>query len=214
MHQYLVDTNYAVIQLIELITAEEIQVSQIQLACEAKKPQLEFLYKRFMDSEWNDDVGPIKLQFDYVNWAREQKEVADLQKDIKQLELSKDIKKDSINVLSGALLQIAKQGISKAHGGGDNSPSKVRDNCPDGRSIGSEKLKNVIWCGRNQSLHYEEKDVKKLTKDCFANLEASFGAQFSLTLHPQENLANNVIKILGWKKYSLYMSDMQSLLPD
>lgn len=205
MNQYLVDTDYAVRQLIELVTAEEVQIAQIQLAREAKKPKLEFLYKRFRDSEWGDDVDEIKLQSYLVNWAREQKEVTDLQEEIKRLELSVNIKKDSINALCGALLQIAKQGISKVHGS--------LDSCPDGRGIGSDKLKNVIWQGRNQSLHYEEGNFRRHVQDCFANLAATFGNQVSLALHPQENLAYEVIEILGWKQYSAYTSDMQSLLP-
>ncbi|MCX5962744.1 MAG: hypothetical protein NT070_06235 [Cyanobacteria bacterium] len=205
MNQYLVDTDYAVRQLIELVTAEEIQIAQIQLACEAKQPKLEFLYKRCRDSEWSDDVDEIKLQFYFVSWAREQKEVTDLQEEIKRLELSIDIKKDSINVLCGALLQIAKQGISKVYGS--------LDSCPDGRGLGSEKLKNLIWQGRNQSLHYEEGHFRRPVQDCFANLAATFGNQVSLALHPQENLAYEVIEILGWKQYSVYISDMQSLLP-
>lgn len=176
MNQYLIDTDYAVHQLVELITAEEVQIAQIQLACEAKKPKLEFPYRRFRDSEWNDDVDEIKLQSYFVNWAKEQQEITDLQEEIKRLELSIDIKKDSINALCGALLQIAKQGISKVHGN--------LTNCSDGRSVGSEKLKNVIWQGRNQSLHYEEGSFRRPIQDCFANLAATFGNQFSLTLHP------------------------------
>jgi hypothetical protein len=207
MNQYLDDTDYAVRKLIELITAEEVQIEKFQSACEAKKDKLEFLYKRFINSEWNDDVDEIKSQSYFVDWAKEQQEVTDLQEEIKRLKLSLDIKQDSINVLCGALLQIAKQGISKVYDG-------KFINCPDGRSVKSEKLKNVIWQGRNQSLHYEEVSVRKPVRDCFANLEASFGNQFSLTLHPQENLAHDVIQVLGWKNYLVYISDMQSLLLD
>ncbi len=204
MNQYLIDTDYAVRKLIEIITAEEIEITRIQLLSEEKKPKLEFLYKRFRDSEWNDDVE-IKQQSNFVDWAMEQKEFTDLQEEIMLLESSNNTKKDSIGALCGALLQIAKQGISKVYG------NLVK--CPDGRIIGTEKLKNVIWQGRNQSLHYEEGSFKEPVQNCFANLTISSGDQFSLTLYPQENLAHSIIKIIGWKEYLKYIADMQSLLP-
>lgn len=54
----------------------------------------------------------------------------------------------SIGSLSGALLQHPKQGISLVHSG----PSS----CPAGRAIGGSTLKDVIWQGRNQAIHWDE----------------------------------------------------------
>jgi hypothetical protein len=98
VNQYLIDTDYAVRKLIEIITAEEIEITRIQLLSEEKKPKLEFLYKRFRDSEWNDDVE-IKQQSNFVDWAMEQKEFTDLQEEIMLLESSNNTKKDSIGAL-------------------------------------------------------------------------------------------------------------------
>src|SRR4051794_20405960 len=49
-------------------------------------------------------------------------------------------------VIAGAILQIAKQGLSLSHG--------PLGNCPAGRGIGSQTLSTVIWQGRNQAMHY------------------------------------------------------------
>ena len=46
----------------------------------------------------------------------------------------------AVGVAAGSLLQYAKQGISLCHGG--------LQPCPDGRAIGSQALKDVIWQSR------------------------------------------------------------------
>jgi hypothetical protein len=133
--------------------------------------------------------------------------LVDLQKQIKAMQDPIDTKSVSIDALRGAILQIAKQEISIVYG--DLS------RCPNGRYIGTgdraEKLKNVIWQSRNQTMHYEEGRYKPPVINCFRNLEASCGSKFSLTQNSRKNLAHDVIQELGWKDYSKYESDMQSL---
>lgn len=106
------------------------------------------------------------------------------------------------NALAGALLQIAKQGVSIRYG------SLVL--CPKGRAIGTnECLKNVIWQGRNQSMHYEEGTYHAPVQTCYSNLESDFGVQFTLGT---SNLALITIDLLGWSEYTQYENDMKSLL--
>lgn len=66
--------------------------------------------------------------------GRELKEISVIKNTIINIE-------DSQKSLSGALLQIAKQGISIVHCG--------LANCPSGRSIGTNAIKKVIWQARN-----------------------------------------------------------------
>lgn len=109
-------------------------------------------------------------------------------------------------VLCGALLQIAKQGISVTYG------HEWKTNCPEGRAIGSETLRNIIWQGRNHSMHYEEKKKPdEATRQCFANLEA-LDARISLSSQPSTNFAAHVIDLLQWHSYAEYENDMTSLL--
>ena len=103
-----------------------------------------------------------------------------------------------------SLLQIAKQGISTIHGN--------LDNCPEGRKIGPETLKNIIWQGRNQSLHCEEGNPHKKVKNCFLNLKNEFGKDFDLSLNPTSNKAKKIVDVLGWEDYDQYEKDMISLL--
>ena len=107
--------------------------------------------------------------------------------------------------LCGALLQIAKQGISTVH--------RRPQNCPDGRFIGTQPIKNVIWQGRNQTMHYD--DVRGLDPPviaCFQRLDADLSRTFSALVH-STNLATHVIDILGWHTYEAYEKDMTTLLP-
>jgi hypothetical protein len=64
-----------------------------------------------------------------------------------ELENSIIDKQQSLAALSGALLQIAKQGISIEH--------RRPENCPNGRKVFGVDIKWLIWAGRNQAIHYE-----------------------------------------------------------
>lgn len=115
---------------------------------------------------------------------------------IKILERSINIKDESIRALSGALLQIAKQGISVVYRG--------LSGCPDGRIIKNESLKNIIWQARNQSIHYEESKFNPAVVSCFNNLQ--FASISNI------NMAKNIFDLIGWNDYCDYEDDMVSLL--
>lgn len=208
MHQYIADTEYAARGLIELITAEEKQLAQLQSQYNGLSSKVEHLNRFLLDAPFNDDVVPLQEQAMAVDMYRTREELADLERQIIALQNSIDAKGVSIDSLCGAVLQIAKQGISTVHG--------RLGACPDGRSIGTgvetEKLKNVIWQARNQSMHYEEGDFKQPVIDCFTKLEISFGSKFSLNENAGKNLAHYIIQELGWKDYLRYESDMQGLI--
>ena len=106
----------------------------------------------------------------------------------------------SVDALSGTLLQFAKQGISVVHNG-----VKL---CPDGRNLGSQSLKKVIWEGRNQSLHWEEK-THQPARICFKNLTREFGLEFAQ--YGAKNLGFAVINLLNWRSFSDFEADMLSL---
>jgi len=109
--------------------------------------------------------------------------------------------------ICGALLQVAKQGMSTAHG--------QLSACPSGRrKIGSQYLATVVWQARNQSIHFEEGNDKLYQPviACFAKLEKEIGPQFSLQADLSKNMAWEVVKELEWTRYDIYCMDMESLL--
>jgi hypothetical protein len=107
----------------------------------------------------------------------------------------------SVAALSAALLQHAKQGISLAHGGAAS--------CPDGRRIGSQNLKGIIWEARNQSLHWEEGNFRQGVNNCFGTLATEIDQRYSQ--YQNRNMAFDVVDLLGWKSFSDFKRDLLSL---
>lgn len=113
-----------------------------------------------------------------------------------------EIRKFSVDSLSGTLLQFAKQGISIIHG----NPR----NCPPGRGIGSAlDLKTVIWQARNQSMHWEEGNLNQSVVSCFDQLAIEYDAKFSN--YHNESLAFSIIELLGWKTMADFSRDLMLL---
>lgn len=110
----------------------------------------------------------------------------------------------STAVLCGAVLQIAKQGISIVH-------KQAARGFTGGRQIAGMPLAEVIFEGRNQALHHEEGRFHNPCQTCFMKLERVYDDRFSLALHPHENLSVHIIDVLGWHSYAAYEQDMRSL---
>ena len=131
---------------------------------------------------------------------------SELNKIIKQGEKNEELKNRlkvknfSRSSLSGNLLSIAKQGMSYVNEG------KPKD-WPDGRMIGSLSLKEIIIQGRNQSLHWEEKKLSKPVAIFFKQLIQTYGlTMFGMFQH--QNLGFNIIRILNWRDFDDFKSDM------
>jgi len=125
--------------------------------------------------------------------------------DINRLSSALKDRELSTQALCGSLLQIAKQGISTGH--------HDRPNCPNGRLIRSQAIRDVIWYGRNQAMHYDDvHGLRPPTIACFQQLDADFGRTLSASVLTT-NLATCVIDILGWHAYEAYEKDMTTLLP-
>lgn len=104
--------------------------------------------------------------------------------------------------MAGSLLQFGKQGISLAYGSPDKTPKP-------GRMIGSQRLPDVIWCGRNQSLHWEDGKFKKKTDECFQLLAKEVCKKFAD--FEKRNQGFHLVYHLGWTDYDKFMADLMSL---
>lgn len=103
--------------------------------------------------------------------------------------------------LAGMLLQFAKQGMSMVHGGFVN--------IPDGRLIGTQPLKTVIWQGRNQAMHWEEGNLSAAVVQCFETLLKERGAAFAD--FRTRGMGFEVVSELGWKTAADFERDMALL---
>lgn len=198
MNEYIVQTRFATSSLINLINSEEIALGEIENHLAGLERQHKFLHDDFMWKDFDpfDDFDDAKMMQAFAKQASfRQNQIMPILEERDRTKLSIAAKKDSVKALAGALLQIAKQGISTVHGG--------LDNCPDGRKIRNEPIKNIIWQGRNQSLHYEEGNPHLRVRECFERV----GIELK-----QDNLAKEVIGLLNWKTYEQYEDDLASLL--
>lgn len=205
MHQYIAETAHAVRGMFSLVGTEEATLESKRaalndaIACQRSARRI--LHAGPPPTAFGEDSTP---HFESkVRDARRKAEAVTL--DIAALQAAVIAKETSTQALTGAILQIAKQGISIVHGG--------IDPCPAGRAIGSaETLKNVIWQARNQSMHWEENKFHPPVLSCFKNLAQDFGSEFQLPATTARPLAKQVLRILSWADYDSYERDMTSLL--
>lgn len=118
-----------------------------------------------------------------------------------------------INVAAGAMLQIAKQVMSMKNG------PKIKDS-PEGRAIAGTCTRDLIWHGRNQTMHYEDtvivprpnKQGPSTWVDLFQKLNVQYPNRFVMT-PPYKSCAIDVLDELGWTySYSTLEQDMRSLI--
>ncbi len=205
MHQYIIDTEFAVQNLLRLATQEETTLNGLIRELSDVEAKLRVSKWDFESSDLNDDFPDAYVMSAFGRMARAAQEADELRVRLAAVQASIGTHQQAIQAIAGSILQVARQGISVVHGG--------LTAAPDGRSIGSALLKDIIWQGRNQAMHYEEGRFSKQVTDLFAILEREQGGQFSLTAHPNQSRAKQVIHLLGWSDYEAYVKDMQMLLP-
>lgn len=205
MHQYIIDTEFAAKNLLALANEEESKVQELTEQVKEVEARLRVDKWDFESSDLNDDFSDVYVMGAFGRMAKTAQHAEELQTRLASLQVSLGTHQQAIQAIAGSILQIAKQGISIVYGG--------LEAAPEGRKIGTVSLKEVIWQSRNQAMHYEEGKNKKYVTDLFATLEQEQGAQFSLTSHPNQSRAKQILTLLGWTSYESYMNDMRSLLP-
>lgn len=150
-----------------------------------------------MDDDW---IGTAIYWDTYFGPDKERYHKAD---EVGQMRSRIAVKRFSLSALSGNLLQYAKQGISLQYEGPDK--------CPDGRTVEGLPLKEVIWCARNQALHWEEGKFSTRTTACMDHLKARLGGPFND--YTSRSIASEIVDLLGWKTVDDFKRDMLSLDP-
>ncbi len=73
-------------------------------------------------------------------------------------------------MLAGMVLELGKRGITMVHGG--------RDQAPAAPMVGTVALRDLIWQGRSQAMHWEDGRLHPATQACFDALFAEHGRPF------------------------------------
>lgn len=203
MSEYLHEIKHAASESLCLVWSEHHQLEQLnariaKLAAEieASARTVEWLTA---NPEFDDDLQATAMHWEsYFGPEKEQYSVETSKSELELLILAREF---STNAQSGSVLQYAKQGISLVHGG--------LVSCPDGRLIAGQPIKNVIWQGRNQAIHWEEGTFSKAVQDCFDALSKNVDATFNE--YTTRNMAWDIVGLLSWKEFSDFEKDMLSL---
>lgn len=200
---YADDTEYAVTHLIDLAVGEEALLEEKRLLLANAEQRLKVHEWDFQTSDLNDDFSEQYVMAAFARAARAGQETNELKIVVAHLQSMIGAHQIAVQSISGAILQIAKQGISIVHGG--------LGNAPPGRAIGTVTLKDVVWQARNQAIHFEEGNFHPPVLQVFRALDATYGAVFSLQNHAGQSRAKQVIDLLGWTSYQAYLSDARQL---
>lgn len=205
MNPYLIETQYAIENLISVASHENVLQGQKMRELESTEVRLKHHDWDFRTSDLHEDFSDAYVMAAFGRMAQSATERDALKIEVATLQFQIGVHQASVQSLNGAVLQLAKQGISIVHGG--------RASAILGRNIGSLALRDIVWQGRNQAIHYEEGNFRNDVTDVFSALEAEHGPDFSLAIHAGKNRATQVIKLIGWVSYDAYIADMMLLLP-
>lgn len=204
MDDYLTEIEFAASNLIPIIWGERDRLRKLEVEVASLTKLVEHSYRRAesiaMNAEDPDDVAMATGVY-WENYFGNDKER--YQKDEDREKLMEQIAAHALSVgsLAGSLLQFAKQGISLVHGG--------LAHCPNGRPIGSQSLKDLVWQGRNQGLHWEEGKPHPPVQQCFEMLVKEADPKFAD--YKRRNMAIDVVELLGWTDFAKFSIDMHSL---
>lgn len=219
MHPYLYQTEHAITSLLDL--THKCTLKSIELDSSQKRADLndDLLYLETNNTEYELDIGEF-LDIEEIDPVQEfiaekyltesRQELNEIKEELQKLDIELKANIVSINALSTAVLQIARQGLSIAY-----SPErgKTLSSSPQVRCIHGIPVQEIIWDGRNHAIHYEESpNHNQNTKALFEKLEKYYGSRFSLKKNPHKSLAGDLIDLLGWNNYGLYLQDLEKLL--
>jgi hypothetical protein len=194
--------------LIELIGHEEVEKNQLQKHADEMGRKAAFFYEDFVSADMQEDIDEIHVQHRFGTHARAAQAKDKALAEVDRLNRSIDYKQKSLESLSAALLQIAKQGISIAYLG---TPGQSLAACPDGRLLNGQPIKTIIWQARNQTMHYDDPaPYRQPVITCFATLEADHGPDFALAKNV--SFAYKIVLLLKWIDWRVFADDMVSLI--
>lgn len=207
MTTYIEDTKYAVESLFHLVHYEEkILIDKLPIFDSLTK-KYGIFQRDFMQVDLNDDFPEIEQAQAFRRMSDAATERRKIELEVDALKASIATKEFAIQSLYGAILQIAKQGISSTYG-------RRVDDAREGRQIGSRVIRDIIWQGRNQAIHFEDNYSTFSTKlkDLFQDLTYEHGPVFDLQSRSGQSLAKEITQLLGWIDYQRYEDDMKALL--
>lgn len=201
MKNYIVQTEHATRALVDLIAADYKALADANGALRGATAHFDVQYQVFLANEFHTAANHYHAQM-----ARAHQAKADVDAEVRSLSALIDAKSASIAALSGALLQVAKQGLSVVYGKPPNAPK--------GAEILGLLVKDIIWEGRNQSIHYENpKEISDAVVELFGRIDGARNDGVSWDPRSQYNYAFDIINFLGWLDWKQFKGHMLSIRP-
>jgi hypothetical protein len=211
MHQYIVETGSTVRSLLELVNHEDSLIKEHTAKLREAINEIKTHGWNFQANDLNDDFSDTYVMAAFFRLANSTSGTDKLKSEITRFQALVGAHQLTTQSICGSIIQIAKQGISLVHGS-FLVPDSYIMGTPPGRMLTFLTLRDIIWQACNQAAHCKEGIYKQPVIDLFAELEKSHGPQFSLSQHPRQNRAKQIIRLLGWLDYRVYITDMKSLL--
>jgi hypothetical protein len=200
---YLNEIEHAASAIFPVVWAEQKCLQELNQ--EIKLLERVITHNAVQAQAWQESDDPEDVAFGagiyWQTYFNEDKERYQKDEERQRLKHQYSLREFSVNSLAGSLLQFGKQGISIAFDGPDK--------CKDGRKIGSQRLADVVWYGRNQSLHWEDHNFKPKTKECFEKLAKEVCNKFAD--FEKRNQGIHLLHHLGWTDFGRFSSDLLSL---
>ena len=203
MKRYITEIKYAATCLIDLVWADYDSLEKLNNELETLTAEGDVKYLVFIANEFHPAANHYHAQMNkaYQGIAKRKTE---LNKQIQDIFENIDARSASIAALSGALLQLAKQCISLRYG--------KPQNAPDGANISGVLVKNIIFEGRNQSIHYENpKEISESVAKLFADLDAIRKDGNTWDAKSQTNFSFEVVKFLDWRTFENFEAHLLSI---
>jgi hypothetical protein len=115
------------------------------------------------------------------------------------------VTEESIALLSGAVLQFARQVLSYRFAA---KPSDLSGARMIGHAPHAQSIVEIIWEGRNHALHYEEGVPRSAVRQMLTTLEAAFNQTFD----PRKNNSSAILAVLGWTGANIVEEDLKVLI--
>lgn len=198
------EIKHAATIVLDTVWAEQRRLAELTAEIKKLERVVEHNYQQAQAWQESDDPEDVAMGAGiyWQTYFDEDKDRHHKSVDKKQLEQQIAVHAFSVASLAGNLLQYGKQGISLAYGSPDKTPKF-------GRMIGSQRLPDVIWCGRNQSQHWEDGKFMKKTDECFQLLTKEVCKKFAD--FEKRNHGFHLIHHLGWTEFDKFKADLLSL---
>lgn len=204
MEEYLKSVERAVSHLLPKVWEDDLRIADAEAALLQANKAVEDGYRYVQgwlaDPYLEDEDGLATMVYweTYFERTDERNARGDV---VARTAADRDEHELSSSMLAGAVLDLGKRGITLVHGRLANAPAAPM--------VGTLALRDLIWQGRNQSLHWEDGRLHPATQACFDALFAEHGSPFDLATG--KNLSVDVLRVLEWTGFDRLALDMRRL---